>query len=1155
MNITRPFRLALALCVALGLWLLMQPLTARAETIIVTNSSDDGPGSLRAAIAAANPGDTITFAGDYTIGLNSQLVVNKIVTVDGGGRSVTISGNSATRLFTIEATGVVTLSRLSLINGNVDGYGGGIHNAGAVTLLNSTLSGNQGAGAGGGIYNAGTLTIRNSTLSHNTRRAQSGGFSGGGVYNTGALTVMHSVFSNNSAAGGDSGGGVYNAGTLTVTHSTFSGNSAPTSGGGLFNAPGRSATIQNSTFSSNVTSGSGAGPGGGIYNAGTLTVTNSTFSNNRSGMSTGGAIYNVATASVRNSTLAFNWAGSSDLTAGIHNGGTLSLYNTIVARSAQGVDCRNTGTLAANVHNLIQTNSENSCGTPYLSDDPLLDEQLDDNGGPTHTHLPGAGSPVINQGDPATCLALDQRGYGRAGACDIGAVEVGGLSPAIAVLGNGWLIANGAADPNSADGTDFGEVLAGESLTHTFTISNSGQVTLTVSNFTLSGPGAADFSVSGLSLPAHIPTATGGTFQVIFAPTMSGARAVTLTLANNDPDENPYAFALQGTGLAPDIAVLGNGLLIANGDTTPTTAGGTDFGSLTTVAALIHTFTISNSGTGPLGLTGAPLVAFTGPAAADFSLVVSPTTPLPPGEATTFQVRFAPSALGLRAATLVIANNTFDKNPYTFAVQGTAPCWFAADVQTTHDSGARSLRQMLAEACLGATLTFAPELAGQTLALTSAELSLTRTVTLANPRAPGLVISGNNARRIFHIQAGAVVTLSQLTLNNGKVTGGSGCPTYCGGGIYNAGALTVLSSTLSSNAAGFWGGGIYNAGTLVVQASTFSGNSAALWGAGGGIYNDNALTVFNSTFSGNSGGFNGAGGGIYNDGTLAVQHGTFSGNTAGGGGGLFNTAGRSLALRNTLIANSPRGGDCYNEGVLVVNAHNLVRDGGCAAAFSGDPLLGALTGSPATFPLQPASPAIDAGDVGSCLPTDQRGEPRDDLGCDIGAYELRDFGGALTKSAAPYSFGPARVRLTVNSGNPGAVSVLKHAQAVGAFREDNEAAVQWAITADGSEFDVDLDLCYLAEEIDGLNEGDLRAYRWNGSAWDGPLGNAPTGNCVTVPNVTGFSQWTLATPDGPTAARVVGVAARGLAPVAALPLAGLLALGGAATFLRRRRRL
>ena len=101
--------------------------------------------------------------------------------------------------------------------------------------------------------------------------------------------------------------------------------------------------------------------------------------------------------------------------------------------------------------------------------------------------------------------------------------------------------------------------------------------------------------------------------------------------------------------------------------------------------SLTHTFTISNSSTADLSLTGSPLVAITGPGASNFSVVVQPTTPVSPNATTTFQVRFAPSVGGTQVATVTIANNDSDENPYDFAIQGsmTSFCYLPLVLKST----------------------------------------------------------------------------------------------------------------------------------------------------------------------------------------------------------------------------------------------------------------------------------------------------------------------------------------------------------------------------------------------------------------------------------------------------------------------------------------
>ena len=121
--------------------------------------------------------------------------------------------------------------------------------------------------------------------------------------------------------------------------------------------------------------------------------------------------------------------------------------------------------------------------------------------------------------------------------------------PEINVLGNGTTIIDGDTTPSGADHTDFGSTdFPNGTVTRTFTIQNLGTASLTLNPVTLSGANAADFSV--ITQPAS-PVAAGGTTSFRFASLrVQWARGrATLSVGNNDADENPYDFALQGTGV------------------------------------------------------------------------------------------------------------------------------------------------------------------------------------------------------------------------------------------------------------------------------------------------------------------------------------------------------------------------------------------------------------------------------------------------------------------------------------------------------------------------------------------------------------------------------------------------------------------------------
>lgn len=121
-----------------------------------------------------------------------------------------------------------------------------------------------------------------------------------------------------------------------------------------------------------------------------------------------------------------------------------------------------------------------------------------------------------------------------------------------------------------------------------------------------------------------------------------------------------------------EIDIQGNGQSIASGDTSPTTADDTDFGTVDVSAGSnTNTFSIINNGSLPLNLTGsAPYVTISGTHASDFTLTANPSTPISSGAHTDFDITFDPSGSGLRSAIVSIPNDDSNENPYTFHIQG-----------------------------------------------------------------------------------------------------------------------------------------------------------------------------------------------------------------------------------------------------------------------------------------------------------------------------------------------------------------------------------------------------------------------------------------------------------------------------------------------------
>jgi len=138
----------------------------------------------------------------------------------------------------------------------------------------------------------------------------------------------------------------------------------------------------------------------------------------------------------------------------------------------------------------------------------------------------------------------------------------------------------------------------------------------------------------------------------------------------------------------PVIEVLGNGLLIDDGDTTPSLNDLTNFGTLT--APVTQTFVIRNRGTATLSLNSNPTVQIVGDAAADFSIVLQPTEFVGAGFTSSFQIRFNPTNSGLRAATVLITSNDTNSTLYDFAIQAGSGAAIAQDVFENDNESSRA---------------------------------------------------------------------------------------------------------------------------------------------------------------------------------------------------------------------------------------------------------------------------------------------------------------------------------------------------------------------------------------------------------------------------------------------------------------------------------
>jgi uncharacterized membrane protein len=253
--------------------------------------------------------------------------------------------------------------------------------------------------------------------------------------------------------------------------------------------------------------------------------------------------------------------------------------------------------------------------------------------------------------------------------------DIGGSAtakqPQISVSAGGILISNGSITPGVANGTVFSTVV-GNSTSVTYSIANSGSGPLTLGTVSIDGPNAGVFTVTKQP-GASVAVGGSTTFTVQFKPTAVGFPRAGVSFTENDPNQgNLFAFGIVGvaTTKQPQITVSAGGESIDDGSTTPSPANFTAFSS-TAVGNSSHvTYSIANSGSGPLTLG---TVSISGPNAGEFTVTKQPGASVAVGGSTTFTVQFKPTTSGSPSATVSFTENDPDQSsPFTFAISGTA---------------------------------------------------------------------------------------------------------------------------------------------------------------------------------------------------------------------------------------------------------------------------------------------------------------------------------------------------------------------------------------------------------------------------------------------------------------------------------------------------
>jgi parallel beta-helix repeat protein len=472
-------------------------------TFTVTSTADDGStGTLRWAVEQANAATSPTTI-DFDLGSSpttitltqGQLELSNAadsITIDGPGASLlSISGNSASRVFQVDGGVTASVTGLTITAGSATGGnadGGGIYNQGDLTLSDSTISGNSATGHGGGLDSSGGVTLAGCTISGNSA------YYGGGLSTgtTAMPTLTDCTISGNSASGG--GGGLdTRSNTAALTGCTISGNSAKY-GGGLLDEALSEASL---TLTDCTISGNSAMNGGGLFNGHTTTLIACTISGNSGGGiynsgQYGRATYNISmtdTIVVENSTS--TTGGSSTDIGGLGASNVTGTYNLIGTGGSGGITNGTDG-------NIVLTNLSG------LKLGPLAD-----NGGPTETMALLPGSPAIGAGTAfdypgtTTPITTDQRGQPLDSPPDIGAYQTqtqtthpisltftGLTSPSVtygtASVTLSGRLANGDQAPPDTEGVQ----VTLDGITQSATLGAGGEFSTTFDTSTLSAAGS-----------------------------------------------------------------------------------------------------------------------------------------------------------------------------------------------------------------------------------------------------------------------------------------------------------------------------------------------------------------------------------------------------------------------------------------------------------------------------------------------------------------------------------------------------------------------------------------------------------------------------------------------------------------------------------------
>jgi hypothetical protein len=343
-------------------------------------------------------------------------------------------------------------------------------------------------------------------------------------------------------------------------------------------------------------------------------------------------------------------------------------------------------------------------------------------------------------------------------------------------------------------------------------------------------------------------------------------------------------------------------------------------------------------------------------------------------------------------------------------------------VDSLANGGEGSLREAIATASNGDTIILRAE---GLLQLTS-PITVNRDLTIVGKAGPEAhVLCGGNANQIFIIPSGKHVTLSGLSFVSGRshLNGGAiksegnlvlervrmenNAAVRFGGAVsQEGGVLTVRDSFFRNNNAGNNGGAIFTRyGNLFVDTSGFMENDSG--NCGGAFYFQGPLTkVTNTTLSLNNATATAGGAFVFSPSGTFINM-TLTGNTAPVAPQIESWPSSTVIIGNSIVEGAGGFSDIDGGGNVISLGNNMTNGTGADWTLPSDRIvadlrlgsLGDFGGISPTYPLNPGSPAIDAGNNELASGTDQRGEARfsdgdkldDGNQVDIGAFEVQMY--------------------------------------------------------------------------------------------------------------------------------------------------------------------